>query len=222
MAETKKKKKALLGLMAGLTGFSVTLGALFESAEELKQNYPQTPKAVVESIDDYSEDNLEKNEVHDSFKERLKKLIYRIPVKIRTIFFVPIWALGHVLIALGEAFFKTIFIPLAQQIAGFILQTLILFLVIGICIKILFPDLPWSKIFSKKTIISVLIGSLIIKICDLILPHIFEDYKTYRLIVKFVLGLTVTGIILKPFIKKKLRNRISYDIVYDDKALKGC
>ena len=31
--------------MAGLTSFSVTLGALFESAEELKRDYPKTPKA---------------------------------------------------------------------------------------------------------------------------------------------------------------------------------
>ena len=64
-----KKKKIALGIMAGLTSFSVTLGALFESAEELKRDYPKTPKAVVESINDYSEDNLENNEVHDSFKE---------------------------------------------------------------------------------------------------------------------------------------------------------
>ncbi|MBO7699039.1 MAG: hypothetical protein J6S38_08425, partial [Erysipelotrichaceae bacterium] len=146
--------------MAGLTTFSVTLGSLFESAEELKRDYPKTPKAVVESIDDYSEDDLENNEVHDSFKERLKKLIYRIPVKIRTIFFVPLWTIGYALIALMETLFRTIFVPLAQQIGGFLFETLIMLLVVGICIKILFPDLPWSKIFSKKTIFAVLIGSL--------------------------------------------------------------
>ena len=216
-----KKKKVILGLMAGLTTFSVTLGSLFESAEELKRDYPKTPKAVVESIDDYSEDDLENNEVHDSFKERLKKLIYRIPVKIRTIFFVPLWTIGYALIALMETLFRTIFVPLAQQIGGFLFETLIMLLVVGICIKILFPDLPWSKIFSKKTIFAVLIGSLIIKICDLIAPHFIDNYKTYRLIVKFVLGLIATGIILRPFIKKKLENRISYDIIYDEDILKG-
>ena len=216
-----KKKKALLGIMAGLTTFSVTLGSLFESAEELKRDYPKTPKAVVESIDDYSEDNLENNEVHDSFKEKLKKLIYLIPVRIRTIFFVPLWALGHLLITLAEILFQNIFIPIAQQIGGFLIQTLIMLAVVAICIKILFPDMPWSKIFSKKVILSVLIGSLIIRILDLILPHYIEHYKTYRLIVKFTLGLLATGIILRPFIKKKLANRVTYDIIYDENALKG-
>ena len=216
-----KKKKIALGIMAGLTSFSVTLGALFESAEELKRDYPKTPKAVVESINDYSEDNLENNEVHDSFKERLRKLIYRIPVKIRTVFFVPLWAVGHVLISLMEILFENLFIPIVQHIGGFLIETLIMLLVVAVCIKILFPDLPWSKIFSKKTILSVLICSVIIRIIDLILPHFIEHYKTYRLLVKFVLGLIATGIILKPFIKKKLQNRVTYDIIYDENALKG-
>ena len=212
-----KKKKVTLGILAGLTTFSVTLGALFESAEELKQNYPKTPKAVVESINDYSEDNLENNEVHDSFKEKLKKLIYLIPVKIRTIFFVPLWAIGHILITLLEMLFQNIFIPIASQIGGFLVETLILLLVAAICIKILFPDMPWSKIFSKKFILSVLIGSVIIRIVDLILPHFIENYKTYRMIIKFTIGLIATGIILKPFIKKKLENRVTYEIIYDTK-----
>lgn len=216
-----KKKKVALGIMAGLTTFSVTLGALFESAEELKRDYPKTPKAVVESINDYSEDNLENNEAHDTFKEKLKKLIYLIPVRIRTIFFVPLWAIGHVLITLLEILFQNIFIPIAQQIGGFLVETLIMLLVVAICIKILFPDMPWSKIFSKKVILSVLIGSLLIKILDLVLPHFIEHYKTYRMIIKFTLGLIATGIILKPFIKKKLENRVSYDIIYDEKTLRG-
>ena len=217
-----KKKKVALGIMAGLTTFSVTLGALFESAEELKRDYPKTPKAVVESINDYSEDNLENNEAHDTFKEKLKKLIYLIPIRIRTVFFVPLWAIGHVLITLLEILFQNIFIPIAQQIGGFLVETLIMLLVVAVCIKILFPDMPWSKIFSKKVILSVLIGSLLIRILDLVLPHFIEHYKTYRMIIKFTLGLIATGIILKPFIKKKLENRISYDIIYDENTLKGC
>ena len=212
-----KKKKVTLGILAGLTTFSVTLGALFESAEELKQNYPKTPKAVIESINDYSEDNLENSEVHDSFKERLKKLIYRIPVKIRTIFFVPLWAIGHILISLLEILFQNIFIPIVSQIGGFLVETAIILLIAAICIKIMFPDMPWSKIFSRKFILSVLIGSLVIRIVDLVLPHFIDNYKTYRMIIKFVIGLIATGIILKPFIKKKLENRISYEIVYDTK-----
>lgn len=212
-----KKKKVTLGILAGLTTFSVTLGALFESAEELKQNYPKTPKAVIESINDYSEDNLENSEVHDSFKERLKKLIYRIPVKIRAIFFVPLWAIGHILISLLEILFQNIFIPIVSQIGGFLVETAIILLITAICIKIMFPDMPWSKIFSRKFILSVLIGSLVIRIVDLVLPHFIDNYKTYRMIIKFVIGLIATGIILKPFIKKKLENRISYEIVYDTK-----
>ena len=215
-----KKKKIVAGIMSGLTAFSLTLGGLFDSAEELKADYPQNPKAVIESIDDYSEDNLEENEAHDSFKEKLKRLIYKIPVKIRTIFFVPLWALGSLLISLIDTLFKTIFVPIAHIIGGFIIETLIMLAVIVLCIKILFPDIPLRKILSKKLIILVVVSSLIIKICDVILPNYIESYDTYRFIFKSVMGLIFTGIILLPYIKKKLKNRVTYDIVYDKQLLK--
>ncbi|MBQ3295020.1 MAG: hypothetical protein IJH00_00830 [Erysipelotrichaceae bacterium] len=219
MKENKTGKKIGLGIMAGLASVSVILGGLFDSAQELKQEYPKTPKAVIESIEDYSEDNLEENERVDSFKEKLKKMIYRIPVKVRICFLVPLWALGTVIIALAELAFKTLIAPFAHIILGFLLQTLILFAVIGICIKILFPDLPWSKIFNKKTFLIVIIGSLFMSACDYVVPKFWKDYTLYRNISKFVLGLIVILIVLKPFIKKKLADGPVYEILYNGKAL---
>ena len=215
-----KKDKVKIGLLAGLTTFSVTLGNLFDSAEELKANYPETPKAVVESIDDYSEDNLQELESeHDSFKEKLKKQIYRIPIKIRAIFFVPLWALGSLLIALGDLAISTVVMPVLHLLLGFIIQTLIMILVVGICIKLLFPDMPWSKIFSKKMIISVIIASIILKVLDFVLPYFIDNYRLYKNLVKFTVGLILIGIILKPYIKKKIKEGTQYKIVYDENLL---
>lgn len=56
-------------------------------------------------------------------------------------------------------------------------------------------------------------------LCDIIVPHFWQDYKLYRNISKALLGLFVMGIILKPFIKKKLKDPVSYKIVYNGKVL---
>ncbi|MBR5341216.1 MAG: hypothetical protein IK151_04735 [Erysipelotrichaceae bacterium] len=213
------RRKIGLGIIAGLTSISVLLGGVFDSSKDLLEDYPKTPKAVIDSIDDYSEDNLEKGGEKESYKEKLKRLIYKIPVRVRTVFFLPLWVLGTAILALADMIFKTLIAPFAHLILGFILQTLLLFLIIGICIKILFPDLPWSKIFSKKLFLSVLLGSIFISACDFVIPMFWEKYTFYRNITKFILGLVVILIILKPFIKKKLANRVTYEIKYKGKTL---
>jgi hypothetical protein len=214
--ENNTHKKVEIGLLASLTSVSLLLGSLFDSAKELKKDYPRTSKAVVESIGDYSRDDLEENEKTVNLKEILKNLIYRIPVKIRTFFLVPLWGLGSVLIYLSELLFQTLIAPTLLNLLSFIVQTLLLLLVIGVCIKILFPDLPWSKIFSRKTILAVFIGSIIMSLCDYIIPYFWKDYTFYRNLLRFISGLIVAAVILKPFIKKKLQHPVSYDIVYDD------
>ena len=213
--ENNTRKKVGIGLLASLTSISLLLGSLFDSAQELKKEYPKTSKAVIESIDDYSKDDLEENEKAD-FKQKIKNLIYRIPVKIRTVFFVPLWGLGNVLIYMFNLTFQTLIAPILHLLLSFVIQTLILLLVIGICIKILFPDLPWSKIFSRKMIIAVIIGSIFMSLCDFIIPYFWKDYTFYRNLARFILGLLIGTIILKPFIKKKFEHPISYEIVYDD------
>lgn len=213
------RKKISIGMIAGLASISVLLGGIFDSSKELLKDYPQTPKDVVESIDDYSKDDLKEAFNQDGIKEKLRLMIYKIPVRIRAILFLPLWLLGSTILWGFDLLAKTLIIPFAHLILGFIIQTLLLFALIGICIKILFPDLPWSKIFSKKLFLSVLLGSIFMSACDLIIPRFWSDYTFYRNLSRFILGLIVILIILKPFIKKKLQNGISYQIEYKGKII---
>ena len=219
MEENKMRKKISIGMIAGLASISVLLGGIFDSSKDLLKDYPQTPKDVVESIDDYSKDDLKEASNQDGIKEKLRLMIYKIPVRIRAILFLPLWLLGSTILWGFDLLAKTLIIPFAHLILGFIIQTLLLFALIGICIKIFFPDLPWSKIFSKKLFLSVLLGSIFMSACDLIIPRFWADYTFYRNLSRFILGLIVILIILKPFIKKKLQNGISYQIEYKGKII---
>lgn len=219
MKENKTRKKIAIGMMAGLTSVSVLLGGIFDSSKDLLEDYPHTNEAVIESIDDYSKDDLQKAQAKDSIRNRLRKLIYKIPVKVRAALFVPLWAMGSAILWAADLLFKTLIAPIAHIFLSFVIQTFLLFAIIGVCIKILFPDLPWSKIFSKKLFLSALVGSIFMSLCDLIVPHFWQDYTMYRNLSKLIIGMITAFIILKPFIRNKLKNRISYQITYEGKVL---
>ncbi|MBQ6479146.1 MAG: hypothetical protein IJI44_07245 [Erysipelotrichaceae bacterium] len=215
MENKGNRKKIRLGVLTGLTSLSVLIGSVFDSSKDLLEETHVNPKAISEIMTDLSEDNLESRKQKQGIKEKIRKLIYKVPVKIRVVLFLPLWLLGNLILAAAEFLFKTLLAPIGNLILGFVFQTLLLFGIIGICIKIMFPDLPWSKIFSKKLILLVFAGSLFMSACDLVMPMIWEKYTLYRRISKLILGLIVILIILRPFIRKKLKNRVRYEASFN-------
>ena len=210
------KKKAGIGLLASLTSISVLLGGVFDSPQELVRDNHERPVILTENFEDFSEDDLENEEgkEKETAKEKLKRQIYRIPIKIRMIFCVPLWFLGSTLLSLGNFLWGSLLTPLADIILNFLLQTLLLLIVIGVCVKLLFPDLPWRKIFNKKTLLYVLICSVVMTLLDIFLPLVWKKYKFYRMLGKFLLGLVVLVIVIRPIIEKKIEDMNSIEIHY--------
>ena len=218
MKESTRRKKIAVGVLASVASLSVLLGGVFDSSRELLEDSKPSEDAI-SGISDLTRDEVQAKTVTQDMRRALKNLVYRIPVKVRAVLFAPLWFLGSAILWAFDLALNAIVAPVAHLILGFFLQTLLLFGIIGLCIKILFPDLPWSKIFSKKLFLSVLAGSIFMSLCDVIVPCFWEDYKLYRNIGKLLLGLFVAGIILKPFIKKKLKEPVSYKIMYNGKVL---
>ena len=219
MKESKKRNKIAVGVIAGIASLSVLLGGVFDSSGEILKDSSGTEKDAISSIGELAGNDIQAKTVSQSMRRAVKNLVYTIPVRIRAVLFVPLWFLGSAILWTFDLAVGAMIAPAARLILGFILQALLLFAVIGLCIKILFPDLPWSKIFSKKLFLSVFAGSIFMSLCDIIIPHFWQDYKLYRNISKALLGLFVMGIILKPFIKKKRKDPTSYKIVYNGKVL---
>lgn len=219
MQENDKKRKQIeKGIVAGLTSASVLLGGTFDSPQDLINNDKYKPEAVIEKVLNEDEDKQEAKQ-KNNLKEKFRNLVYKVPVKIRTYLFVPLWFLGTFLISLTDLLVKVVLAPASHIIINFILHVLIILGIVVICIKVLFPDLPLSKILNKRTLIMVIIGSMLLSLCDIFMPMVWDKYKLYRNISKLVLGLVVILIILKPFIKKKLENPYTYEIQYENEIL---
>lgn len=206
-------------MIAGIASLSVLLGGVFDSSGELLEEYPESKSDIADSAGDFCRDEMREAAVKQTVKQKVRDLLYRLPVKVRAVLFMPFWLIGSAILWAFDLVISAVAAPAAHLILGFLLQTLLLFGVIGLCIKILFPDLPWSKIFSKKLFLSVAVASIFMSLCDIIIPYFWEDYRLYRTLGKVLLGLFAAGIILKPFIKKKLKDPVSYRIVYNGKVL---
>ena len=220
MEENKeeKKKKIKKGIFATITSASVLIGGTFDNPEDILKPLEKPIKPVSEVADfdqDLFEDLYKKNNSKDAFKN----LIYKIPLKIRMYVCVPLWFLGTGIISLLEFILKTLLLPVTHIILNFLIHTLIVMLVVGICIKLLFPNLPLSKIFNKRTLLFVFIGSICMSLLDIFMPVVWEKYKLYKFISKLFIGFIVLFIILRPFIKKKINELFEYEITYNGKTL---
>ena len=214
--QLQKEKRVRQGLLAVLTSASVLVGTTFDSPEDILNKYDKPIKPLVEDAD--KQESVDKKTDNHS-KDYFKNIIYKIPLNIRLYIFVPLWFLGTGIIYAFEILLKIIE-PLTHILIGSVIHFLLLLGIVGICVKLLFPNLPLSKIFNKKTLLLIILGSIILSLCDLIMPIFLDKYRMYRTISKLIIGISLLAIILKPFIKKKIENLYSYEIINDDMNFK--
>lgn len=213
-----KKKKIKKAVVATVTSASVLLGGAFDTPEEILNPDNKPIKPVSEFVD-YSDDLFEDMYKKENAKDSFKNLIYKIPLKIRMYACVPMWFLGNGIITLLELLLKTVLLPIAHIVLNFFIHTIVLMAIVAICVKLLFPNLPWSKIFNKRTLLLIFLGSIIMSILDIIMPIVWDKYRLYRFLSKLIIGLIILFIVLRPFIKKKIEDLYEYEITYNGKAL---
>ena len=206
------KKKIAKATIATITAGSVLVGGTFDTPKDIINDQYKQP-AVVTEID---EDSLENDSKDKSFvKDKLKRLIYKIPVKVRAILFVPMWFIGSFILNILAAIVKFVGLPLLTFLGSVLMHFVVMFLVIAICLKILFPNIPLRKLLNKKVFIGLILGSVILSLCDLICPMFIENYTYYRLLSKIIIGLIVITILMIPFIKKKFKDINQLEVRYE-------
>lgn len=217
----KLKRRIKGGLAAGAVSAGLLLSGLFGSPEELlnsKEDHITNPAAAMEMVDieeleqeESEEENKEKTRAKRGISARIRDWILRLPIAVRALVGVPLWAIGWLLTGLLN--------PVWQQIGGFLLPVLIkiaillvvLFLIIFLTVKALHPDLParkiLKKILRKKNILFLVIGAVVLGVLDSVLLLTLEDYEIWRRLIIFLVGLALLFLILRPFIMKAIKKK---------------
>lgn len=186
------KKKAKIAAAATFISASILLGASVEDAA---------------TFIDTSDDDSNHITLHEEQKVNLPEtMVHRIPLVIRALCLIPMWALGNILITLLNPF-KNMF-----------LHWLLTFVIMTICfviaVKILFPNMKLSEILTKKNIIILLVSSFLITAVNEVLVLTNKDYRHYTILIRFVLGLAVLTFMVRPFVilKRKIESIIIPDL----------
>ena len=195
----KRGTKALMGFVALVASASVALAGFFSEPAALLDRNIRIPSPQVDvMVDDDDDEGNEngQNEEEVSFSEKARSFILRIPWVIRSTVGIAMWSLGWFILKVLSVLWLGVLSPLL----GFLLRCFLTFaflaLLIAGVLKLLFPWLSLKDIFNKRNIVFLVAVSVLINLCDLVLPHFFSEYQQLRNLILFCLYAAVTVAIL--------------------------
>lgn len=210
------KKAAVTTAVALLTAASVVTGSLFETPAALlpDDGAPSIVYNMNTGLDGADDDDagLEADESEETRRRGgvravLRARILRLPLIVRLLVILPMWALGSVILAACGAAW-TLLQPVLGKVAGFALMLALLAGTFLLAAKAVFPDLPVKKIFSRRNLVALLLGAAGLGVVDAVLPAVWGEYEQMKDIVLsagFFLALSCAAV---PFALREQKRRL--------------
>lgn len=211
LAQANVKGGILAGLGLAVAVACLTISGAFDSPSEIITPEVLSPTPVVDTLTmDEALDAAPEAEKHKARKKGLKasvkEKIQALPSAVRIGVVLPMYAAGMVLTKVLGAFFTTVMAPVLAAVLKWVIFALVVFLAIGLLIKAIFPDIPFSKIFTLKNFLYVLLAVVVLALLDKAMPLVFSDYRKWADVFKFTAGLLIVILSVVPvsvhFIKK--------------------
>lgn len=198
--EEKKKAGAAGAAAAVVAAASVAVAGAFSSPAAILDDEDK-PSAYVEraeaeesspeSSPDDTEDEEEKKK--PGLKAAIRNKLLSLPLAVRTLLLVPMWAIGTGIIFLLGGLWSVLS-PALGKVLGAVALAALVYGIIALGLKALFPNMPIKKLINRKTLPAVCIAGAVAAALDVILPLLFADYSNIRSVVQTVLMTVVAGI----------------------------
>ena len=210
------KKTAATTAVALLAAASVTTGSLFETpaallpddgAPSIVYNMNNALDGAEDDAAGVTEDESEETRRRGGVRAVLRARILQLPLIVRLLVILPLWALGTVILAAAGAVWPLLS-PVLGKIAGFALMLSLLIGAFVVAAKAVFPDLPVKKLLSRRSLVALLIGAAALSLADAILGAAWADYEQAKNIVLsagFFLALSCAAI---PFALREQKRRM--------------
>lgn len=196
--QLKKAGKRAAATAAGLlAAATLALGAVVDSPEELFPASLQAAQIVIcASVQDECapDDPAATPAKKERLRDKLRRLFLSQPSVVCGIVLLPFWAIGKALLTLLSLFF-TALNPLLQIVLGILFNALLLFGLFIVVLKLLFPNLRLWDFFTKKNILLLTAGSLLLSITDKILKAFWDDYRAISIAIKLGVALIVMSLL---------------------------
>lgn len=212
-------KKVAAGVAATVAAASIAANLAFEPEELIHSAaYLDSHTRIVQSSQ-LGEMEIEYTEPEEPTRQdQLRTWLLRLPVPIKALFLLPLWALGAIPVAIGTAALSA-FSPVWAHILSFVLNAGILFGVFCLVYKLLFPDRKITELFkSKKNRRWLLLGVIGVTGVDLLLAQFWSGWSFVRVIVLVAAGFGILCLLwkricgrLKPPEPKVVRTRLKLE-----------
>ena len=206
------KKKVAAAVAATIAASGAAVDASFENPADLLQadanQEPQIQYVDLENDQDpgdLAQDDEKQN--RDGKSNPLRTWILGLPLAVRTVFVLPFWFIGHLIIMGASALF-TAASPFVNYLLGFLLIALVIAGAFTATAKAIFPDLPVRKILNRHSIKWILIAAVAVWLADLLLGMFWMEYAHYKTL--FLGGFTLVSIssVVIWFARREQRHRV--------------
>jgi len=202
------RKAALKGATTAIVMLSLLTGTSFSDPADIVQdqsaaNYRPVP--IVMDTSDFVNAPVEEDDDGDSDEQkgarsgviaRFRQAVLSMPQSVRILVVTPLWLIGTALMTMVSFLWNILFTsPLGAFIASFALGFAVLTGLFTATAKILFPDLPLSRILSKRNVLVLGCLALLLSGIDAVAPMYWHQYPLAAALVKLVLGGTVIGVL---------------------------
>jgi hypothetical protein len=196
-AQLKKLGKRAAATAAGLlAAATLALGAVVDSPDELFSGAPQAAQVVIcEAEQDSCAPSTPAQPVRkERMRDKLRRLFLAQPSVTRGVALLPLWAIGKVLLSLLSLLFAALS-PVLSLLLGVLFNAALLFGLFLVVLKLLFPNLRLRDFLTKKNILLLAAGSLLLSVADVVLKTFWEDYRPISIAIKLTLALIVLSLL---------------------------
>ena len=210
--QLKKLSRRAAATAAGvLAAVTLALGAVVDSPDELFSGAPQAAQVVLcaSTQDDCAQEAVPATPAQkERLRGKLRRLFLAQPSIVRGVVLLPLWAIGKVLIGLISLLF-TALSPVLQLILGVLLNALLLFGLFLLVLKLLFPNLKLRDFLTKRNILLLVAGSLLLSLTDTILKMFWDDYRPISIAIKLAVGLIVLSLLCWRIFGKRIKRELN-------------
>lgn len=175
-------KKVAAGVAVTVAVASVATNLAFQPDELTHDHaYLESHTRYIQ-MDDQGDYDIEYSEPEElNKKDSLRVWLLKLPVPIKALILLPLWALGSIPVAIGTGIVSGI-APIWGQILSFILQAAVLVGVFCGVYKLIFPNRKLTELFKKKNRRWLLLGAVAVTGLNFILSAAWPGWSILRVI----------------------------------------
>ena len=205
-AAMNARNAVVKGASALLVALSLLTSAAFNAPADILDEHPDTHVSnppIVMDIDEYVNTDVDDDDDADEQKSsklgvmaRFRQAVLSLPSPVRLLIITPLWLIGTGLMTLITSVWNTLFAsPLGAFIASFAMGFAVLTGLFAVTAKTLFPDVPLRDILTKRNVLILAVGAVILSGLDAAMPLFWEKYPAVSFLVKLVFGAGVISVL---------------------------